>query len=87
MAAPGLGLLHQDQGGQHLADVIREARVAPGELLDRRTFPLPECFHEFVRNLAERVRGRRVVSGHHQIPSMPPGSPWNTSLRRLRART
>jgi hypothetical protein len=78
----GPGLLHEQQGGEHLADLVGVFGVAAGELLDRGSLPLPECFHELVRDLPQRVRGGRIVVDHPQIPSMPPGIPWNTSLCR-----
>jgi len=53
----GLGLFHEHQGGQHVADLVRLLGVTPGELLDRGTLSLPERFHELVGDLPERVRG------------------------------
>jgi hypothetical protein len=70
----GLGLFHQHQRGQHLADVVRVLGVASGELLDRGTFPLPERFHEFVRDLPERVCGGRVVVDHPPDLLVEPGN-------------
>ena len=42
---------------------------------------------KFIGDWPERVRGGLVVVVHPQMPSMPPGMPWNASLSRLRART
>src|SRR5262249_13462100 len=82
-----LGLLHQYQGRQHLADLVGVRGVAPGKLLDGGALALPERLDELIRDLAERVGGGRLVIDHPQTPSMPPGMPWKTSFSRLSART
>src|SRR5262249_15335825 len=74
----------QHQGGQQVAGLVGVPGVAAGEFLDRGALALPERLHELVRDWPERVCGGRVGVAHPQIPSMPPGIPWNTSLSRLR---
>jgi hypothetical protein len=44
----GPGLFHQQQGGQHLADVVGMCGITPRELLDRGVLPLPVGLHELV---------------------------------------
>src|SRR5262249_32157695 len=83
----GLGLLHERQGGEYLADLVGVLGVAAGELLHRGPLPLPQRLHELVRDLAQRVRGGRIGVIHPQMLSMPPGKPCNASLSRTRART
>ena len=84
----GLGLFHQRQGGEHVADLVGVLGVAAGELLDGGTLALPQRLHELVRDLPQRVRGGRIGVAHPQMPSMPPGMPWwDTPLSRFRART
>jgi len=75
----GLGLLHQHEGGQHLADLVGMLGVAPCELLDGGLFALPERLDELIGDLPQRVGSRRIVVAHTKISSMPPGTPWNTS--------
>ena len=64
----GLGLFHQHQGGQHLADRVGLRGVAAGEFLDGGTLALPEGLDELVRDGPERVRGGWIVVAHPQIP-------------------
>jgi hypothetical protein len=45
-----LGLFHQQQGGQDLADLVGVLGVAPGELLHGGTLALAERFQELVRD-------------------------------------
>ena len=78
--------------GQKLLEVHRfhlktQMRDAGQEVsLHRGALPPPDGLHELVRDRAERIRGGDVAVAHPQIPSMPPGIPWNTSLSRLKAR-
>jgi hypothetical protein len=71
----GLGLFHEEQGRQHVANLVRMLGVAAGEFLDGRTLALPEGLHELVRDLPKWVCFRRIIVAHPQIPSMPPGMP------------
>jgi hypothetical protein len=74
----GLGLSHQHQGGQDVADLVGVLGVAPGELLHRGPLPVPERLHELVPDLAEGVRHGSVVVAHRHIPSMRAehSQPW-----------
>ena len=53
--ACGLGLLHQHQGGQDLADLLGVIGIAAGEFLNGGVFSVPEGFHELVGDLPEWV--------------------------------
>ena len=52
-----------------LGDQVAVLGVTLGNPLDRGTLALPAGFHELVRDLPKRVRGRKVVAAHPQIPS------------------